>query len=127
MATRNGQHWQTGSGGIYKTFVNYCTFHSLSSNGGRGYPNHLCIISMNTHKNRRLILTAAMFLCAALVVVVLNSSVAAGTNNPAGSSTSPVESIVAPGTKLEKLAGGFAFTEGATCDSSGDVFFVDQP
>jgi gluconolactonase len=36
-------------------------------------------------------------------------------------------SVVAPGAKLEKLAGGFAFTEGPTCDKRGDVFFVDQP
>jgi gluconolactonase len=37
------------------------------------------------------------------------------------------ESIIAPGAKLEKLAGGFAFTEGPTCDKAGNVFFVDQP
>jgi gluconolactonase len=37
------------------------------------------------------------------------------------------QSVVAPGAKLEKLAGGFAFTEGATCDKNGNVFFVDQP
>jgi gluconolactonase len=35
--------------------------------------------------------------------------------------------VVAPGAKLEKLAGDFKFTEGATCDKSGNVFFVDQP
>ena len=35
--------------------------------------------------------------------------------------------VVAPGAKLEKLASGFAFTEGATCDKNGNVFFVDQP
>lgn len=37
------------------------------------------------------------------------------------------ESIVAPGAKLEKLSGGFAFTEGPTCDKNGNVFFTDQP
>lgn len=37
------------------------------------------------------------------------------------------ESVVAPGAKLEKLAGGFAFTEGPTCDKNGNLFFVDQP
>ncbi|HUA68362.1 MAG TPA: SMP-30/gluconolactonase/LRE family protein [Candidatus Saccharimonadales bacterium] len=37
------------------------------------------------------------------------------------------ESVIAPGAKLEKLAGGFAFTEGPTCDKDGNVFFVDQP
>src|SRR3984957_10813692 len=37
------------------------------------------------------------------------------------------QSVVAPGATLQKLAGGFEFTEGATCDKSGNVFFVDQP
>ncbi len=36
-------------------------------------------------------------------------------------------SVVAPGAKLDKLAGDFKFTEGPTCDSAGNVFFVDQP
>jgi gluconolactonase len=35
--------------------------------------------------------------------------------------------ILAPGAKVEKLADGFLFTEGATCDPKGNVFFVDQP
>ncbi len=35
--------------------------------------------------------------------------------------------VIAPGAKLQKLAGGFAFTEGPTCDQAGNVFFVDQP
>jgi gluconolactonase len=37
------------------------------------------------------------------------------------------ESVVAPGAKLEKLAGDFKFTEGPTCDTNGNVFFTDQP
>ena len=37
------------------------------------------------------------------------------------------ENVVAPGAKLETLAGGFAFTEGPTCDTHGDIFFTDQP
>lgn len=37
------------------------------------------------------------------------------------------ESVIAPGAKLQKLAGGFLFTEGPTCDPNGDVFFTDQP
>lgn len=36
-------------------------------------------------------------------------------------------SLVAPGAKLEKLAGGFSFTEGPTCDLLGNVYFTDQP
>jgi gluconolactonase len=36
-------------------------------------------------------------------------------------------SVIQPGATLQKLAGGFKFTEGATCDPAGHVFFVDQP
>lgn len=35
--------------------------------------------------------------------------------------------LIAPGAKLEKLSGDFKFTEGPTCDASGNVFFTDQP
>ncbi len=35
--------------------------------------------------------------------------------------------IIAPGAKLEKLAGGFKFTEGPSCDKEGNVYFTDQP
>lgn len=35
--------------------------------------------------------------------------------------------VVAPGATLQKLAGGFAFTEGPTADGDGNVFFPDQP
>jgi len=34
---------------------------------------------------------------------------------------------IAPGQVLQKLAGGFEFTEGPTCDVDGNVFFTDQP
>ena len=37
------------------------------------------------------------------------------------------DNVVAPGAKLEKLAGDFLFTEGPTCDAKGNLFFVDQP
>lgn len=40
---------------------------------------------------------------------------------------SAAESVIAPGAKLEKLAGDFAFTEGPTGDAAGNLFFVDQP
>ena len=35
--------------------------------------------------------------------------------------------IIAPGATLEKLAGGFEFTEGPAADNDGNVFFTDQP
>ena len=38
-----------------------------------------------------------------------------------------MESIIQPGTKLEKLADGFLFTEGPAADSKGNVYFTDQP
>ncbi len=37
------------------------------------------------------------------------------------------QGVVAPGAKVEKLAGGFLFTEGPTADAEGNVFFTDQP
>ena len=37
------------------------------------------------------------------------------------------EGVIAPGAKLQKLAGDFLFTEGPTCDTNGNVFFTDQP
>jgi gluconolactonase len=36
-------------------------------------------------------------------------------------------SLIAPGAKLEKLAGDFKFTEGPTADAAGNLFFTDQP
>lgn len=44
-----------------------------------------------------------------------------------GQETNHVSPIIAPGAKLEKLAGDFKFTEGPTCDKAGNVFFTDQP
>ncbi len=36
-------------------------------------------------------------------------------------------SVVAPGAKVEKLAGGFRFTEGPAADAKGNIFFSDIP
>ena len=36
-------------------------------------------------------------------------------------------SPIAPGAALQKLAGGFSFTEGPACDAQGNVYFTDQP
>lgn len=36
-------------------------------------------------------------------------------------------SIVAKDAKLQKLASGFAFTEGPACDDKGNIYFTDQP
>jgi len=37
------------------------------------------------------------------------------------------ESVVAPGAEIEKLAGGFKFTEGPAADAKGNIFFSDIP
>jgi gluconolactonase len=42
-------------------------------------------------------------------------------------STAQDASPVAPGAKVEKLAGGFKFTEGPAPDAEGNVYFTDQP
>jgi len=47
--------------------------------------------------------------------------------NPAPDAPRAEGRVIAPGAMLEKLAGGFAFTEGPTSDSAGNVFFTDQP
>ncbi|GAJ06540.1 unnamed protein product, partial [marine sediment metagenome] len=36
-------------------------------------------------------------------------------------------SVIAPGAKVEKLAGVFKFTEGPAVDAKGNIFFTDQP
>lgn len=35
--------------------------------------------------------------------------------------------LIAPGAEVEKLAGGFVFTEGPACDAEGNVYFSDIP
>jgi gluconolactonase len=40
--------------------------------------------------------------------------------------TRPADSPIADGAVPTKLAGGLAWTEGATSDSNGDIYFVDQ-
>ena len=37
------------------------------------------------------------------------------------------QSIIATGAKVEKLSGGFSFTEGPIADKKGNVYFTDQP
>jgi gluconolactonase len=44
-----------------------------------------------------------------------------------GRAAAAESAILAPGAKLEKLAGDFAFTEGPASDRAGNVFFTDQP
>jgi len=52
----------------------------------------------------------------ALVVIAATAALGAGR-----------KSIVAPGASVEKLSGGFTFTEGPAADESGNIFFSDIP
>jgi len=45
----------------------------------------------------------------------------------AASASGAEREVIAAGAKLEKLAGGFGFTEGPAVDADGNVFFTDQP
>ena len=55
-------------------------------------------------------------IASALVAFLTTASLCAADSN-----------IISPEAKLEKLAGGFEFTEGPTADKGGNVFFTDQP
>jgi gluconolactonase len=56
------------------------------------------------------------FLCMVLVLVILSAGCSFGQ-----------QSLIAPGAKVEKLSGGFGFTEGPAADADGNVYFTDQP
>src|SRR5690242_10390809 len=51
------------------------------------------------------------------IILMLFSAAARGGESP----------IIAAGAKLEKLSGGFEFTEGPAPDEKGNVYFTDQP
>jgi gluconolactonase len=55
------------------------------------------------------------------------TTVASGAGNPPAPNLLGLPPTISPDTKAQKLAGGFKFTEGATCAPNGDVYFVDQP
>jgi gluconolactonase len=54
----------------------------------------------------------------ALAVLATAAAVSCGDEKP---------SVVAEGAKVEKLAGGFKFTEGPAADAKGNIFFTDIP
>lgn len=66
-----------------------------------------------------------MFRRAGLISCVV--AMATGAAFVSGQEAAPAPStILAPGAKVEKVAGDFIFTEGATSDDKGNVYFVDQ-
>jgi len=52
---------------------------------------------------------------------------AAKKTKPAPTVDKPEPALTAEGAKVEKLAGGFSFTEGPAADAAGNVFFSDIP
>jgi gluconolactonase len=60
------------------------------------------------------------FLLLGAIASLLLATTAVGTQAEA---VSPI----APGAALQKLGGGFSFTEGPACDAHGNIFFTDQP
>src|SRR5579884_3431943 len=62
-------------------------------------------------------MTHTVSICGALAVLIV-STLAARADSLG---------IIAPGAKLEKLHGGFEFTEGPASDADGNIFFTDQP
>jgi len=79
----------------------------------------------NGRMRRPLLAVAALVLLA--VAGVLLGSAPGGSRAAAAEPPLPDPGLVAPGARLEKLAGDFAFTEGPTADAAGNVFFTDQP
>lgn len=68
-------------------------------------------------------------LVALSVVGLALASMAAGENSqaPAPTPLTPNPSrVLAPGAAVDKVAGGFVFTEGPTSDAEGNLYFVDQ-
>jgi gluconolactonase len=62
-----------------------------------------------------------------VMAVLLVSSAKSVEDTDAIKAKAVAKSVVASGAKVEKLCGGFAFTEGATSDSNGNVYFTDIP
>jgi len=67
--------------------------------------------------NRRQTGGLSWFLVTALILMGYTQSVDAA----------DARSPIAPGAKVEKLAGEFKFTEGPAADAGGNVYFTDQP
>lgn len=56
-----------------------------------------------------------------IATVMLSLALGSGSGRAADSP------VIAPGARLENLAGDFKFTEGPAADAEGNVFFTDQP
>jgi gluconolactonase len=87
--------------------------------------NRFCLCSIPANLSRELLKHAEganvmrWIVCA--MCITLGSMVAHS------SDAAEAPGVLAPGAKLQKLAGGFTFTEGPACDEAGNVYFTDQP
>ena len=59
-----------------------------------------------------------------LSIVLLLTLACGNTFISSAQSTNVPSAAIAPGAKLEKLAGDFKFTEGPTSDKDGNIFFT---
>ena len=62
-----------------------------------------------------------------LAAVVIGLAGCNGQGASLDDKTKDVLPVVLPGAKVQKLAGGFSFTEGPAADAEGNVFFTDIP
>lgn len=67
-----------------------------------------------------------------LIIVGSNALALPPTASPAGASSATAiqeapSGPVAEGAQVERLSGGFSFTEGPAADAAGNVYFTDQP
>ena len=71
----------------------------------------------------------ALVVMACIVMAVPDRREADAADGPddSGAAQKAPALVTATGATLQKLAGGFAFTEGPSCDAHGNVFFTDQP
>ncbi len=70
-----------------------------------------------------------VFIAVSLVIAVMGCSKEqkAQQEKTLPSSSTEKSSVVAPGAKIEKCAGGFTFAEGPAVDADGNIFFIDIP
>jgi gluconolactonase len=61
------------------------------------------------------------------MMTISAGSIVAAKPIPTFAPESAIDEIIDPSAKLEKLAGGFLFTEGPASDAKGNVYFTDQP
>jgi gluconolactonase len=76
----------------------------------------------------RFFLVFPILLAAAIVAAVAAPPSASSAGAPTAAITQDAPSgPVAAGAEVEKLSGGFSFTEGPAVDAEGNVYFTDQP